>query len=86
VGTIPKYLAFGTIQRGDLYVEHRGSVYYVECAIQHGLVEPAPIRQFPNCHKFIWPGQSHDTCPAAGPAISQRRLGRAAGACGEREG
>ena len=59
---------FRTIQRGDLYVEHCGSVYHVECAIQSGLLERAPIRQSPHCHQFIWPGQSHDTCPAAGAA------------------
>jgi hypothetical protein len=72
-----------TIQRGDLYVEHRGSVYHVECAIQHGLVERAPIRQCPHCHKFIWRGQPHaDTCPTTGSANNQQRSGRAAGASG----
>ena len=63
------------IQRGDLYVEHHGSLYHPECAIQVGLVERAPMRQCPRCHRFILPGQSHTECPAVAAAAGDYNRG-----------
>jgi hypothetical protein len=57
-----------SIQRGDLYLDLRGVFYHVDCAVQHGLVLRAPMRQCPNCHQFIWPGKTHLTCPAVAVA------------------
>jgi|SRR6516165_2859460 hypothetical protein len=44
-----------SIQRGDLYVEHRGACYHPDCAVKHGLVQRAPMRQCPNYHQTSGP-------------------------------
>jgi hypothetical protein len=39
------------------------------------LVERAPMRQCPRCHRFILPGQSHTECPAVAAAAGDYNRG-----------
>ena len=57
------------IDDGDLYVEHWGAPYHLECAIQQGWIECRPLCSCAHCGMFFWPGQPHDTCRAASAGI-----------------